>query len=170
MSTDRRESLRTEVELPLQWLSCEARAPTDQLCKLFGLPGFIRFHGRLAALASEFSRALHEVRDPATIGALEILDAKLNVFDEALHAETATPPEQSLELATQGIGFDSAEPISEGVWLAVHLVLPTSYHVLCNAQVPHCDALGSGYRIGAALHDLDTTTAKRLTRFVISSR
>jgi hypothetical protein len=101
MSTDRRESLRTEVELPLQWLSCEARAPTDQLCKLFGLPGFIRFHGRLAALASEFSRALHEVRDPATIGALEILDAKLNVFDEALHAETATPPEQSLELATR---------------------------------------------------------------------
>jgi hypothetical protein len=169
MSTERRESLRTEVTLPFKWLACAARTPADQLCKLFGLPGFIRIHGKLAELASEFSRALHDIRDPATVGALEVLDAKLGVLEEALHAETAIPTEQPLELAAEGIGFDSAQTLAPGSWLGVHLVLPTAYHLVCGAQVTHCKAADSGYRIGALLCDMDTAAAKRLTRFVIGA-
>lgn len=173
MSIERRESLRTEVELPLQWLACGAHTPPDQLCKLFGLPGFIRFHGKLGELGAEFSSAVRDVRDPATVGALEVLNAKLGVFEEALYAETAIPPEQLLELGTEGVGFDSTEPVADGAWLAMHLVLPTAYHVLCNARVTHCQEYArqdaTGYRIGAQLCNVDTAAAKRLTRFVISA-
>ena len=167
MTTERRDSLRTEVALPFQWLACTTHKPADQLCRLFGLPGFVRIHGKLGELASEFSRALHNVRDPATVGALEVLDAKLGVIEEALHADTAIPPMETLELAAEGIGFDSAETLTIGAWLGVHLVLPTAYHVVCSAEVTHCQAQGSGFRIGARLADLDTAAAKRLTRYVI---
>jgi len=170
MNTDRRLSLRTCVDLPFAWLPLAEPQSAVQLCESFELPAFVQLQGHLVELDTELDHMLHNVSDSAVIGALRLLDAKLDLLCEAQQVGVNVPAWKSIELSADGIGFETKEKLRSGVWIGIHLVLPTVYHLLGSARVNHIEVRDGGCWIGAELHDLEPATAKKLTRFVIGSK
>ncbi len=140
------------------------------LCESFKLPAFVQLQGRLSDLDIELDHVLHNISDSSVIGALRLLDAKLDLLCEAQQVSVTVPDWKSIELSTDGIGFETRETLTSGSWIGIHLVLPTVYHLLGNAKVNHSEGRADGGWIGAELHDLDAASAKKLTRFVIGSK
>lgn len=171
MDADRRESLRRDVRVPFQWRPLDAPVSPTELVKLFDLPPLLLLSDRLADLDAEFAEACRDVRDPATSVALDVLNARVSAMQEALLSQLPTPVESELELAVGGLAFSAPERLAEASWLGVHLVLPACYHVLCLACVCRCErsADNLGYRVAVRLDGLESTAARRLSRFLIGN-
>lgn len=170
MSIDRRLSLRTCVDLPLAWQPLTDPLSASKLCESFKLPAFVQLQGRLLELNTELDHALHNISDSSVIGALGLLNAKLDLLCEAQQVDVTIPERKSIELSPDGIGFETHEALSSGTWIGIHLVLPTVYHLLGNARINHCEARAGRFWVGAELFDLEPASAKKLTRFVIGSK
>ena len=171
MSDDRRTSVRRRAELPFAWRNSVAGATTVELCRTLGIPVALALQSRLADLDEHFQSAAGSVTDSRVAEALRALDGKLEVLEEALLAQAPVPPPAPLDLSADGLAFEAPEALAEGSWIAVHVVLPTAYHLVGLAQVSHCAAPhgdATGYRIGAGFHGLEDPVARRLTRFAIS--
>ena len=123
MNTDRRLSLRTRVDLPFAWLRLAEPQSAAMLCESFKLPAFVQLQGRLSDLDIELDHVLHNISDSSVIGALRLLDAKLDLLCEAQQVSVTVPDWKSIELSTDGIGFETRETLTSGSWIGIHLVL-----------------------------------------------
>lgn len=170
MSIDRRLSLRTCVDLPMSWQPLTEPLSLTQLCSIFALPTFVQLQGQMLKLDTELDHVLHNISDSSINGALRLLDRKLDLICEAQQVNAAIPPNKNVELSADGIGFEANEPLPVGSWMGIHLVLPTAYHLLSNAQVGHCEARVETFWVGTEFSDLEPPTAKKLTRFVVRSK
>lgn len=172
MSDDRRTSVRRRADLPFSWRECDQHATRAELCDALAVPRAIGFQARLADLDEGLQRATAQVADAAVAESLRILDGKVAVLEEAVLSALPRPPVRAIELSADGIGFGADQAVAPGAWLAVMLVLPETYHIVCRARVSHCvRAVGEDrgpYHIGAEFHGLEGPTARRLTRYAIS--
>jgi hypothetical protein len=179
MTDDRRGSLRRQVKLPFQWCATSAEEIAD-ICDALHLPRSHALQSRLADLDDDMRRATATLDDSRLIEVLRVMNARLAVLEEAMLADARLPETQALELSADGVGFTAGQALPQGTLLGVHLVLPVSYHLVCQACVTHCAAIetgpgaqadrpdASGYRIGAEFRSLQPAAARRLTRFAIS--
>jgi len=173
MSDDRRNSVRRTADLPFAWCEVAADATLADVCDALAVPRAITRAARLAELEDAFAAALTAVSDRSAAGALRALERRLAVLEQAVLADSAAPPTQTLEVSADGVGFDVPEPPAAEATLGMHLLLPTVSHLLLKGRVTHCAEVGadlgpSRWRLGVAFVDLDAAAARRLTRFAIA--
>jgi len=167
MPEDRRASIRRQATLPFVWREVAESATVPELCRTLGLPAALALQSRLAELDEEYQRLCASVADTRVLDVLRVLDRKVAALEEAIVAEAPQPERRPLVISPDGVGFDASERVPEGTWLALHVVLPVSYHVVCKARVSHCAAHDGGYRIGAEFHQMQAPAGRRLTRYAI---
>lgn len=171
-SEDRRTSLRIHARLPLQWRLQTGMVALPDLAAHWGLGQYLECQQALASLDQKFDRALHDIKDPATVSALRLLNSKMDLVAQGsgTSSEAAEAPPIAVELSADGLGFELEQPLTQSSTIGVHLILPGPFHLLCNAQVSRCDRLdrSSRYHVGLTLLDLPPSASRRLTRFVIS--
>ncbi len=172
MTDDRRTSVRRRATLPFSWRESHQDATRAELCDALAVPRAIGFQSRLADLDESLQRATSQLADAVVAEAVRLLDGKIAVLEEAVLSALPRPPIRAIELSADGIGFGADQAVSPGAWLAVMLVLPETYHIVCRARVSHCvRAVGEDrgpYHIGAEFYGLDPPTARRLTRYAIN--
>lgn len=166
MSDDRRTSVRRDATLPFTWQTTTATASLAELCRQLDVPAALALQSRMAELDEELRR-LAGALDARTADALRVLDGKVALLEEALLAQSRLPPQRLLTVSADGLGFVEADPVPVGEWIAVHLVLPVSYHLVCRARVTRCEPAEHGFGIGAAFVDLGPPAGRRLTRYAI---
>ena len=173
MGEERRTSRRSEFRLPFQWrLLTEGDSLATQI-RRWSLEDVLQRQQRTAFLETDFEQAARAIPDSATSTALRALQTRLELLESATAALTPTPSKSYLELSTDGVGFWSKQPLTEGDQLVVHIVLPGGYQLVASACVSHSqpqpDKDGTpAYRIGARLSQLDPVSGRRLTRLIIS--
>lgn len=167
-SRERRAAVRRQATLPFQWREVEDCVSEARACEVLQVPAVLALQGRLADLDAELQRACAALSDPTIASALRALEGKVAVLEQAVLGQAPVPELQPATLSADGIGFTASRALAPGTWLALHLVLPPSDHVLCRAQVTRCrTARAGGHQIGAEFRELSASVARRLTRFAI---
>jgi hypothetical protein len=168
MNEDRRASRRAEVRLPFQWRLLTGTDTLSAELQRWKLQSILQRQHRQADLEGEFEQATRAVADPAAVAALRALSARLELLEAMPLDESSEPPRQRLELSAEGIGFWSGQRLNEGDRLAIHMILPGGYHLTSEATVSRVRSQEGRFRVGASLGELDSVSARRLTRLIIS--
>lgn len=166
-SDNRRSTVRRQAELPFQWRPMSRDPDPQAAIHALSLPSTIALQADLAEAEARIERALGALDDRSTAEALRALADKVSLVADAVLAGIPVPPARLLTLSAEGIGFVDGQPVDQGSTIAVHLILPPGRHVVCAAEVTRCVAADADWRIGASFLDLDTATARALTRFTI---
>lgn len=171
MGVERRTSRRSEFRLPFQWQTLPEEQSLNSQIQRWHLDRVLRFQQQSASVRADFEKAMAAVRDSAVSGALRALNSRMELL-ESISTTTGVRPESvHLELSADGIGFNTGKPLTENTRLAVHIVLPDGFHLVAEATVSHCAAdhqqSDRPYRVGAALENLDASSARRLTALII---
>lgn len=167
MSEDRRTTVRRHASLPFAWKEIPDQASMAEACRALGVPAAAALHSRVAELDDEFRRLCATLPDPRVAEAVQLLNDKVALLEEALMSQAPLPPAQPLEVSAEGLGFESSHAVEVGTLIGVHLVLPVSYHLICRARVSRCAPGEHGHQIGVTLLNVEGPASRRLTRYAI---
>ena len=166
---ERRESWRTNLELPLKWCRLPGLVDADTLAEALGLQLWTRHERVMADLEAPLRDAVGQITDRHARTAICLLEEALRQLSAPDELDAVGQP-TPVNLSADGMSFalpDAEIVIEPSDWLGVAVQLPDGYPLTACVEVAWVGATGSSVFVGGRFHHVQELSARKLARFVL---